>query len=736
MPLRTGQLFEFEEFRLDVSEKALLRGGEVVSITPKVFDTLQLLVENAGHLVAKEEILQQIWPERFIEESNLTFNIKMLRKALGDDAAKPRFIETVPRRGYRFIAPVKVLRVGPELVHAPASAHATNGYAPAIAPIHAAEPTLARLSNNGTASDISLASREAASVSGFTRMDRVLLLGFIVCLAVVALALTLLKDSDRTIASRLNGLQIERLSEAGNNAAAAISPDGKLIAYATREAGKPVIWLRQLATGRSLQIMPPSGETIAGISFSRNGEYLYYLHLQEMGFMDASRVSILGGTPTRFLSGIHGGFSFSPDDTRVAYGRIENGTSSIFVANADGSGEQLLTSVPKGSSINSVNWAPDGNSIAFSAGQYPSRGRDSSIRLYDLASGETRGLTEFKWNEIEAMMWLPDQSGLIASGAESAGGIAQMWLIAVPGGEVTQISSSTASLTFRGATADVSRVLALERSLASRVWIGDLADLSAIKDVSVGHFSVALSDSGAVAFPSMDTLTTDIWISNPDGTGRRQLTADKAIESRPNLSPDGKLVAYVVDEQQGSHNVWLTGVDGARSVRLTSGEGEDYPTFTPDGRFVVYNSLADGSVMRVSVEGGEPAVVFKGRAMRPAVSPDGRMFAYVGTKEKARTLFVRSFDGGDLLKDFAIPGLQVYAPKVAWNADGTAIMFAVTDENNVANIFQQRLDGTRPERLTNFTSQRIFDFSVAGGRIALVRGDWSDNTVLLTPRTD
>src|SRR5215467_8430383 len=103
----TGRIYEFGEFRLDPAAKTLSCRNEPVALTPKVFDTLQFLVENAGRLLEKDELMQTLWQDRFVEESNLTFNIKVLRRALHDDAQRPQFIETVPRRGYRFIAEVK-----------------------------------------------------------------------------------------------------------------------------------------------------------------------------------------------------------------------------------------------------------------------------------------------------------------------------------------------------------------------------------------------------------------------------------------------------------------------------------------------------------------------------------------------------------------------------------------------------------------------------------------------------
>ena len=114
MSLRSEDIYEFEDLRFDVAEKVLSRAGKAISITPKVFETLQYFLENAGQLIEKDELMERIWPGRFVEESNLTFNVKMLRKALGDDVASPTFIETVPRRGYRFIASVRRVRSATE----------------------------------------------------------------------------------------------------------------------------------------------------------------------------------------------------------------------------------------------------------------------------------------------------------------------------------------------------------------------------------------------------------------------------------------------------------------------------------------------------------------------------------------------------------------------------------------------------------------------------------------------
>src|SRR5215813_9347316 len=112
MPHSQDTCYEFGSFRLDVNQRVLTRSGEPVSLTPKATDILVLLLHNAGQLVDKEELIREVWPDSFVEEQNLTQNIFVLRRALGDGTGGAKFIETVPRRGYRFVATVKKIICG------------------------------------------------------------------------------------------------------------------------------------------------------------------------------------------------------------------------------------------------------------------------------------------------------------------------------------------------------------------------------------------------------------------------------------------------------------------------------------------------------------------------------------------------------------------------------------------------------------------------------------------------
>src|SRR5687768_13685400 len=138
-----NRFYEFEPFLLDAGSRILLKDGETVRLTPKAFETLLVLVQHGVQVVEKEQLLKEVWPDSFVEEGSLSRNIHELRKALGDDSSEPRYIETIPKRGYRFLAPLKVcvLNAGQfEGSEAPAEAKAR----PSAAPLAPAADTVGR----------------------------------------------------------------------------------------------------------------------------------------------------------------------------------------------------------------------------------------------------------------------------------------------------------------------------------------------------------------------------------------------------------------------------------------------------------------------------------------------------------------------------------------------------------------------------------------------------------------
>src|ERR1043166_4838746 len=356
MSLETKTFYDFGNFRLDPSEKVLLREGETIPLTPKVFETLKLFVENPGRLIEKDELMQRLWPDRYVEESNLTFNIRMLRKALGDDKAKPRFIETVPKRGYRFIA--EVSETPAEIVSLPVDP---------VLPPHA-----------------TLQNKKAWIVSAVLVLA-VLFFGFWYVHSVN------LNANEMPILSA--PFALEQLTTSGKTVQAVISHDGKNVVY-TRGIynEKQSVWLRQLDSGNNVEIIPPSDNVYYGLALSPDGNTVYFTRGQPGEALDTFRVPIFGGIPQRIISLSQGWTSISPDGSRISFIRCpwrDDDYCSLYVADAiDGGNEKKILTRPSPFRIGDNHFSPDGKSIAFAVGQSQTDGSEFELREVAIESGE------------------------------------------------------------------------------------------------------------------------------------------------------------------------------------------------------------------------------------------------------------------------------------------------------------------------------------------------------------
>src|SRR5438874_9511742 len=264
--------YEFGNFRLDLREKILFCDDKPVSLTPKVFETLQIFVEHAGHLLAKDELIQKLWQDRFVEESNLTFNIKMLRRALKDDAHQPRFIETVPRRGYRFVAEVKE-RPSPVNGHS----ESVEGNGVLLPRMKAPFLTESEKCGESLAPKTTAHSLTVGFLSGIKRSYFSIAAIAVFVLGAATIALWSGRSRLATATPSAPILSAPFRSEKFSNdksVPAAITPDGKYVAYTVETGGKQSIWLRQLETSENIQIIPPSDDTYFALAISHDGNSL------------------------------------------------------------------------------------------------------------------------------------------------------------------------------------------------------------------------------------------------------------------------------------------------------------------------------------------------------------------------------------------------------------------------------------------------------------------------------
>jgi DNA-binding winged helix-turn-helix (wHTH) protein/TolB-like protein/Flp pilus assembly protein TadD len=194
MSEQESHFYEFGRFRLDAAERVLLRDSEFVPLTPKVFDILLALVERGGRIVEKDELMKRVWPDTFVEEGNLTQNVSVLRKALGESSGGPQFIETIPRRGYRFVGTVREARNGKTgkvltsvAVTEEPSAQRRANIEPSMHPSAAPEPVkVDRVENGGTGPTARGVSRVPIGLVGIKNHALMLIAAATVLAAVVA----------------------------------------------------------------------------------------------------------------------------------------------------------------------------------------------------------------------------------------------------------------------------------------------------------------------------------------------------------------------------------------------------------------------------------------------------------------------------------------------------------------------------------------------------------------------
>ena len=400
---------------MDADQKVLWCDDQPVHVTPKVFDTLLVLLQNPRRIVEKEELMNRLWPDVFVEETNLTFNIQQLRKALGDSAQQPTYSETVSRRGYRFIATVEEGLAGARLMNGQSAAQIET--ATASAPTATAdfkdEPAILAASATVTSGP------SATGVARNSARKAVALAGTVLVLASAGLvywrnatgAASILHHNAKLAAA----LKLEKLTGTGQSRHVAISPDGKYIAYKRLLKGKASTWLRQLATNTNVEIVAP-GSPVYGLAFTQSGEYLYFVRGAPRALY---RISPLGGVPTKIVEKLEGNFSISADDRQIAFIRVGLNREgqyeeSLLIAGADGTGERTLLVVTHPAGLAVPIWSGDGRAIICTYGNSDGGSQTMSLVEVRLADGVKRELSPDRFFHVWKLAWLPTSQSALA----------------------------------------------------------------------------------------------------------------------------------------------------------------------------------------------------------------------------------------------------------------------------------------------------------------------------------
>jgi Tol biopolymer transport system component/DNA-binding winged helix-turn-helix (wHTH) protein len=694
----SGHIHRFSDFTIDIEQKVLLRGGKAIPMAPKVFETLLALVENHGRIVLKEELMKRLWPDTFVEESNLTFNIQQLRKSLGDNAREPLYIETIPRRGYRFIAEVKPLAT-------PIASAQINNPVP-----RATVLTKARV--------ITLLAVVAVAIAGLVYWSS---------------ARSDVRSGGKS-SSELNAkdapgsrLKLVELTATGQSHHVAISPDGRYIAYTRLAQNSVEIWLRQLASNTNVELL--TADRIAGLGFDKSGESLLFVKGDPGALY---RVSLIGGVPTKLIDGLQGKFAVSPDGSQIAFirevvNRDGQREFSLHVAGSDGGNERTLLVKAHPGKLDVPIFSSDGQSVICAHGNSAAGSQDVSLIAVNVNTGEQKDLSSFKFFLIKKMDWLPDRSGLIISARKSAGFDNQLFRVSYPAMEVTQITEGLTSYSDISVAANADVAAASQSVLASYIWIG--RDPQSLKKITQAITNFCWTPDGRIVYATTASGTQDIWIMKPDGKEQKQLTVNAGINGSPAISNSSRRVVFV-SNRTGTFQIWRMNLDGSNQTQLTSGGAKNYPAISADGKWVLFNSTEDWHLWRVPIDGGEATQLTDFVASMPSVSADGKTIACIGRNESKRELLILPFEGGQPIKKLEFFG---WMSRIQWTNDGKTVIY-VGERNGRSAIIRQSLNGDLIEDPLNLDTDELFDFgySVDGRSLAITRGSWLSDIVLIS----
>ncbi len=659
MDKESKHFFEFDDLRLEPAQGLLYRGDELVSLTPKATQILVVLVERSGNVLTKEELMKSVWPDTFVEESNLTFHIHALRKALrpAEGAEKDRFIETVPRRGYRFIAPVR--KVVPEPIRAViAGVEVQSG--PPI-PVRQVRPAM----------------------------------GWVLLLAVAALAavgLRLTRRQDLTPEPALLRLTNNVASDTQPD----ISPDGRHVVFVSnRDGGNSQIYVMDAdgANPRNLTNNLSYNEDTP--SWSPDGRRIVFQSKRRGGPSEIYIMNADGSNPTVLVAGARG--AWSPDGRSIAYEASVDRHREVFVIPAGGGEPRRLTF--DHDFAGSPVWSPDGARILFTAVanrhlQVETMRPDGSDRVVLTGDASNNRLA----------VWSPDAKQVLFNSDRD--GTDSLFLMEADGSLQRRITdgkfmddeaswSRDGRYIFFESERDGNREI-----YRMRVPTSPDGAVRLTNNVASDNNPTWSPDGKWIAFDSNRDGPPNIFVMDANGGQVRNLTRSPAADRMPAWSPDGKRIAFV-SNRDGAPALLRMAVDGRRLQRNPA-DGRR-PQGSPEGKKICFGH--DAGIWVADLSGQPPRRVTRGEGC--SWSGDGKSLLFDRDDHTLREIFRIALTGGEpvpITRDGKTNGGPAMSP------DGTRIAFNSNRDGTGFGIYLMNADGSNLKRLTG---RRIFDGSPA-----------------------
>ena len=620
----------FSSFEVDLRAGELRKFGTRIKLQDQPFQILALLLENPGEVVTREQLRDRLWSaDTFVDfDHSLNSAVKKLRQALSDDPDTPRFIETLPRRGYRFIGE---LRNGSNGDSSPAGVAAADPDSDSNSPALSVPPSGHRSWKLW-----------AAGALGFS-----LALGLV----------TWLRPSRP--AKPTGSIRVVPLTTySGEFSKGSFSPDGNEFAFAW-EGEQPSqgidLYVKQLGVEKPLQITRDFGYNFFPV-WSPDGRYLAFLHQIRNEPPGIFIIPALGGPPRKLRDltahrNCNPTLSWSPDGRHLAFSSTAPGQPCrIDELSVDDLSVRQLTSPPVPSTGDwDAQFSPDGRSIAFIRNT-----KDvEDIYVMPAAGGNPRRVT-FDNRLMSGLAWTPDSKELVFS--SNRGGMSWgLWRIGVADGgtpERLSVGSERAympTISLRG-----NRLAYASGSWNENIWRVALGP---------GHkggkpekfITSSMSEEGPqyspdgkhIVFQSTRSGSFEIWRADADGSNLVQLTSfGGPLTGTPRWSPDNRQISF--DSRPGPHaNVHIISADGGPPRRLVNDSADDgVASWSRDGRWLYFASNRTGTwqVWKRPLDGGQPVQITKNGGFSPLEASDGKSIYYTHFDEQG--VWQTPVDGG------------------------------------------------------------------------------------------
>lgn len=714
------RFYRFGEFELDTRRRILTKNGELVDISAKNFDLLSTLIENEGKLLTHDQLLDIVWADTFVEQSSLKKGISALRHILDETPNEGRFIKTIPRHGYSFVADVsRAESVESTALHRSQTEIIVEESEEIILEDHTNV-----LPNSGT-----------------FNLDRkwTIFAAFILIATVAAFGIYRLNAGVSTPAFSIERVRQEKLTNDGN-CPGAISNDGNFVVCMVRTGTTGVaIEIKQLATGSRRRLIDFQDANTYAIAFSPDGNFVYYV-LDDVAAPSRTglhKISVFGGDD-RQISGRVGSVTVARDG-RIAYTRSGTNAVEVVVAGPNGEDPAVTTSFPSEYRLWDFNFTPDGGALLCSIRKQISDIKNVFyVSEFKIVDGTEKRIVPERDTLIVSAVWLPDRSSLLLSIREPNADIKQIWQFTPSTGLYVRVTNDNNSYKNISILSDGKSLVSTQESAKASIWTSDDEGTN-FHELGSGpqHVDrVFWLPDGRIGYSTTENSSELVRAVSLDGRSNTRLTEGiDGLWIQPSISGDGKAIVFN-SSRAGLIQLWRVGIDGNDLSQLTS---SPTPIFNgielSDGTVIYKTQIPEvGWVLLKRGRDGDPVRINPDSPDLWAVSPDETQIAYYVNDPdlKKRRISIYSLASGVHIRTL-FPELMAIR-RITWTRDGKGISFDTIDkENGAGEIALQPVDGTKARKLTNFRSESLFfhDWSFDGEKLAVVRGKVYSDTVMI-----